>query len=277
MRQVKVFAPTGRAKRRSKPQTAGIQVIARAALILRVLGDSTGLSLANISDRVGLARSTVHRIVLALEAERLVSCNGPGQFRLGPEILHLAESCKLDLIRDIHPYLIRLSRELDETVDLSVRSGHLVTVVDQIIALRRLRVEAALGRSFPLHCTASGKAILAALPDETGQALLSGQLESTTSKTITDRAELQRQIEQIRKTGIAFDREELSVGLCAIGSFMKIGNEILAVSIPVPASRFYGQEDHLSRSLTRFISEVHAAKIWRKNSRSPASSSLLPG
>jgi len=275
MRQVKVFAPTGRTKRRSKPQTAGIQVIARAALILRVLGASTGLSLAGIAERVGLARSTVHRIVLALEAERLVSCNGPGQFRLGPDILHLAESCKLDLIRDIHPYLARLSRELDETVDLSVRSGHLVTVVDQIIAMRRLRVEAALGRSFPLHCTASGKAILAALPDETGQALLSGQLESTTPKTITNRAELHKQIEQIRKSGVAFDREELSIGLCAIGSCMRINNEILAVSIPVPASRFYGQEDHLSRSLTRFISEVHAAEIWRKNSRSPASSSLL--
>lgn len=244
-------------KKSRTPRATGIQLITRVAQILRTLGDSTGLSLAGIAENVGLARSTVHRIVLALEAERLVSCNGPGQYRLGPEILHLAESCKIDLIRDVHPYIVRLSKELDETVDLSVRAGHLVTVVDQVIAMRRLRVEAALGRSFPLYCTASGKAILAALPDEMGQALVSGPLEALTPKAITNRAELQEQIAQVRKTGIAYDREELSVGLCAIGSCLNLGNgDTIAVSIPVPAGRFYGQEDHLCRTLSRFLAEI---------------------
>jgi DNA-binding IclR family transcriptional regulator len=256
MKQVKASAKIARKKPRTARAT-GIQLITRAAQILRTLGDSTGLSLAGIAENVGLARSTVHRIVLALEAERLVSCNGPGQYRLGPEILHLAESCKIDLIRDVHPYIVRLSRELDETVDLSVRAGHLVTVVDQVIAMRRLRVEAALGRSFPLYCTASGKAILAALPDETGQALVGGPLEAITPKTITNRAELLEQIAQVRKTGIAFDREELSVGLCAIGSCLNLGNgDIIAISIPVPAGRFYGQEDHLCRTLSHFLVEI---------------------
>lgn len=259
MKQVKASAGTGR-KRPRTPRPTGIQLITRAAQILRTLGDATGLSLAGIAESVGLARSTVHRIVLALEAERLVSCNGPGQYRLGPEILHLAESCKIDLIRDVHPYIVRLSRELNETVDLSVRAGHLVTVVDQVIAMRRLRVEAALGRSFPLYCTASGKAILAALPDETGQALVGGPLEALTPKTITSRAELQEQVAQVRKIGVAYDLEELSVGLCAIGSCLNLGNgEIIAVSIPVPAGRFYGQEDHLSRTLSHFLAEIAAS------------------
>lgn len=241
------------------PRNTSIQLISRAAQILRILGDSTGLSLAGIAEQVGLARSTVHRIVLALEAERLVTCNGPGQYRLGPDILHLAESCKMDLIRDLHPYIVRLSKEIDETVDLSVRAGHVVTVIDQVVALRRLRVEAALGRSFPLFCTASGKAILAALRDDMGQALLTGALEPATPHTVTNRAELQEQIAQIRKVGIAYDREELSAGLCAIGSCISLGNgEIVAVSIPVPAARFYGQEDHLSRALSRFLAEVAA-------------------
>jgi DNA-binding IclR family transcriptional regulator len=256
MRQVK---PSVRVKEQKvrMPHAANIQLISRAAQILRTLGGSTGLSLAGIAETVGLARSTVHRIVLALEAERLVSCNGPGQYRLGPEILHLAESCKIDLIRDVHPYIVRLSKELDETVDLSVRAGHLVTVVDQVIAMRRLRVEAALGRSFPLHCTASGKAILSALPDEMGQALLSGPFESATPNTITNRTEFQEQIAKVRKTGIAYDREELSVGLCAIGSCLNLGNgDLIAVSIPVPAGRFYGQEDHLCRTLSRFLAEI---------------------
>lgn len=256
MKQVKALA--GATRKKSPPHdAASIQLISRVAQILRTLGDSTGLSLAGIAESVGLARSTVHRIVLALEVERLVSCNGPGQYRLGPEILHLAESCKMDLIRDVHPYIVRLSKELDETVDLSVRSGHVVTVVDQVVALRRLRVEAALGRSFPLYCTASGKAILAALPDDVGQALLSGPLEATTPRTIINRAELQEQIAQIRKVGIAYDREELSAGLCAVGSCLNLGNgEVIAISIPVPAGRFYGQEDHLSRTISRILAEI---------------------
>jgi DNA-binding IclR family transcriptional regulator len=259
MKQVKHKARVPLEKARTS-RIAGVQLISRAAQILRALGDSTGLSLAGIAESVGLARSTVHRIVLALEAERLVSCNGPGQYRLGPEILHLAESCKMDLIRDVHPYIVRLSRELDETVDLSMRSGHLVMVVDQVVALRRLRAEAALGRSFPLHCTASGKAILAALPDEIGQALVSRSLEAFTPRTITNRAELQKQIVQVRKTGIAYDREELSVGLCAIGSCLNLGNgDLIAVSIPVPAGRFCGQEDHLSRALSRLLAEISSS------------------
>ncbi|MES2394000.1 MAG: IclR family transcriptional regulator [Acidobacteriota bacterium] len=256
MSTVKTLKETAPAKDRNS-RDSGIQLIARAAQILRALGDSTGLSLAGIAENVGLARSTVHRIVLALEAERLVSCNGPGQYRLGPEILHLAEACKLDLFRDVHPYIVRLSRELDETVDLSVRAGHLVTVVDQAIAMRRLRVEAALGRSFPLYCTASGKAILAALPDEMGQALISGPLETFTSKTVASRAELQKQIAEVRRVGVAYDIEELSVGLCAIGSCLNLGNgDVIAVSVPVPAGRFYGQEDHFARTLSRFLTEI---------------------
>lgn len=248
-------------KRKKKDQSSSIQVIARAAKILRVLGESRGLSLAGISENVDLPRSTVHRMVLALESERLVTCNGPAQYRLGPEIMQLAESCKLDLIRDIHPYLDRLSRELDETIDLSIRAGQLVTVVDQIVtATRRLKVDAALGKSFPLYCTASGKAILAALPDKIGHAVLDGPLEAFTPNTISNRAELQEQIAQVRKSGIAYDREELAVGLCAIGSCLNIiGSEIIAISIPVPAGRFYGEEDHLSRALSRFVSEIASA------------------
>jgi DNA-binding IclR family transcriptional regulator len=242
-----------------KRRTGRIQVIARSAQILRVLGDFNGLSLAGIAENVGLPRSTVHRIVLALEAERLVSSNGPGQYRLGPEIAHLAEASKLDSIRDLHPYLVRLSRELNETVDLSVRTGNTATFVDQIVALRRLRAVSALGRSFPLHCTANGKALLAALPEELSAALLSGPLEPATAKTIVDKTALLKNLAEVRRTGFAFDREEHTVGICAVGASVEIGDgETFAISIPLPAGRFYGQEERLSQSLSRTLAEIKA-------------------
>src|SRR4029079_6130994 len=98
-----------------------VQVIARAASILRALEDQTpGLSLGQIAQRVDLARSTVQRIVAALEAEKLVIAASPtGRVRLGPTILRLAASARTDFVALTRPFLLRLSQELGETVDLA--------------------------------------------------------------------------------------------------------------------------------------------------------------
>jgi DNA-binding IclR family transcriptional regulator len=258
MKTVKAEKPASRklAKTR-KRRTGDIQVIARSAQILRILGDFNGLSLAGIAENVGLPRSTVHRIVLALETERLASSNGPGQYRLGPEIARLAEASKLDSIRELHPYLVRLSRDLNETVDLSIRTGLTVTFVDQIVAMRRLRAVSALGRAFPLHCTANGKAVLAALPDDLASALMSEPLEPLTAKTIVDKKTLMQNLAEIRRSGIAFDREEHTVGICAVGGCLELGNgELVAISIPLPAGRFYGQEERLSQALSGTLTRI---------------------
>jgi len=237
-----------------------IQVIARAADILRVLADHNGLSLAEIAGHVGLARSTVHRIVLALVEERLVSANGPGQYRLGPEIANLAETSRLDSLRELHPYLVRLSRAVHETVDLSIRTDLTVTFIDQVVAQRRLRAVSALGLAFPLYCTANGKAALAALPDDLLHAVLSGPLEAFTPKTTTDHHQILAQVGEIRRTGIAYDREEYTLGICAVGSALLMkGDEVAAISIPMPAERFYGQENRIAQELARTMQEIARA------------------
>jgi len=124
-----------------------VQVIARAATILRALEDeNAGLSLGQIAQRVNLARSTVQRIVAALETEKLVIAATPnGRVRLGPTILRLAASVRSDFIALARPYLERLSDELHETVDLStVKKDHLV-FIDQVIGSQRLRTASAVG------------------------------------------------------------------------------------------------------------------------------------
>jgi DNA-binding IclR family transcriptional regulator len=237
----------------------GIQVIARAADVLRVLADAQGLSLAGIAELVGLPRSTVHRIVVALEKESFVSKNGPAQYRLGAGITHLAEASKLDSIRDMHPYLSQLSRELDETVDLSVRTGDTVTFVDQIVAPRRLRAVSALGRSFPLYCTANGKALLAALPESMREGMLNVTMERFTPKTITTRQQLEAQLTKIARSGFAFDLEEHTTGICAIGSCLHVGaNETLAISVPLPTGRLFDQETRIMKAIARCFSEIFA-------------------
>jgi len=235
-----------------KRDTSGVQVIARAAAIMRTLADAPdGLSLMEIAKRVGLARSTVQRIVAALEAETFVVAASPnGRVRLGSGLAHLAAATRGDLQREVRPFLEHLSQEANETVDLAVLEDDHVVFVDQVIAPHRLRAVSAPGVRFPLHCTANGKAILAALPIAQVERLVPERLEPLTSRSITTRARLLEELEEVRATGIAYDREEHTEGICAVGATIHgpMG-ELAAITIPLPATRFYGHEEHLAALL----------------------------
>ncbi len=219
-----------------------VQVIARAASILRALeNEAVGLSLGQIAQRVNLARSTVQRIVAALEAEKfLIAASPNGRVRLGPTILRLAASARTDFVAVARPYLTQLSSELKETVDLSVvKKDHLV-FIDQVIGSQRLRTVSAVGETFPLHCTANGKAYLAGLDDAAIAGLIGMSYEARTPRTLTRLDDLLRELKSVRKTGVAIDREEHTHGICAAGIVTRdpVGN-IVAISVPVPAQRFY--------------------------------------
>ncbi len=229
-----------------------VQVISRAAAIMRALeGESAGLSLGQIAERVGLARSTVQRIVAALEAEKLVMAASPnGRVRLGPTILRLAASVRTDFAAFARPFIVRLSHELRETVDLSsVRKDHLV-FIDQVIGPQRLRTVSAVGDSFPLYCTANGKAYLSMLDDLGVERLIGRAYEKRTPKTLTRLDALLADLKSSRKTGVAFDREEHTLGICAAGVCLHdpLGNAV-AISVPVPAQRFHDHEQKIAERL----------------------------
>lgn len=220
-------------------RSGGIQVIARAAELLRVLqAHPGGLSQAEIGERVGMARSTVSRILNALEDEGLVASRGArGPYRLGPEITRMATTVRLGVVTEMHPFLTELSRELDETVDLSILDGDRADVVDQVVPPQRLRAVSAVGESFPLP----------------------SRLAPLTANTITDRAALRDELNRIRVDGVAYDREEQTEGICAVGAVLRgVSVELVAVSVPVPAQRFYGREAELAGALLAWVSKVDA-------------------
>src|SRR6516165_8829592 len=135
-RRVHGRAPAPSATARS----AGIQVIARAAEILRVLQrQPDGLSLSQIAKAVGLARSTVQRIVAALVREDFVSPAGPsGGVRIGAGLMRLAASLGSNTAELLRPLLRALSEDVGETVDLAVLSGGSAVFIDQIPGRKRL-------------------------------------------------------------------------------------------------------------------------------------------
>jgi DNA-binding IclR family transcriptional regulator len=252
------------------PGGGGVQVIARAARILRVLEERPeGLTLAEIARKAGLARSTVQRILTALAAEDFVVEARPGRgARIGPGLARIAASLAANLTELLHARLVALRDEFGETVDLSILSGGSAVFIDQIPGRQRLVALSAVGQRFPLHCTANGKAMLACYPREDASALIDKSVASHPGHPLVDRAKLLRQIEMARRQHLAFDLGEHDPGIGAIGVavFDSFGCPV-AVSIPVPWPRFAKRREDLAKALRGFRYEMQAAVSGKSNHR----------
>jgi DNA-binding IclR family transcriptional regulator len=193
----------------------------------------------------------VQRIVASLAAEKLVIAASPnGRVRLGPTLLRLAASVRSDVVGMARPFITKLSNELRETVDLaSVRRDHLV-FIDQVIGSHRLRTVSAVGETFPLHCTANGKAYLSQFDETAIERLIGRAYEPRTPRTLTKIGALLADLKMVRKTGVAYDREEHTLGICAVGVALQdpLGNAV-AISVPVPTQRFQQQHSVIAERL----------------------------
>lgn len=239
-------------------ERSGIQVIARAASVLRALeNNSEGLSLGEIAKIANLPRSTVQRIVDALARETfVVPASANRGVRLGPALIALGAATRFEIADLARPTLEALSRSTGETVDLAIFDQDHATFIDQVTGTHRLRAVSATGLSFPLHCTANGKAMLTMLPRERLcklERVLT--LKRLTANTIVSWERLMEEVAAIRDSGVAFDREEQSLGISAVGTWIENpGGELAAISIPVPTQRFEEREKDLVAALREHCS-----------------------
>lgn len=240
------------------PRREGVQVIARAALVLRQLAtEPHGLTLLDLAARTGLPRSTTHRIVQALAREGFVATDPSGRLRVGSALVGIAVASRRELRHEAGPYLERLSRELHETVNLAVLDGGEVLFIDQHTSRRYLRIASEIGARFPIHCTANGKALLALLPDDEVARRLPEHLPALTEHTNTERCGLLAELEQIRASGVAYDREEHAVGVSAVAVAVRdaVGASA-AITVVMPAARFAGIEAEARAALLRTRDEI---------------------
>lgn len=241
----------------------GVQVIARAAALLRALGgQSQGLTLGQVAKAVGLPRSTVQRLVDALAAEGFVmAASATSGVRLGPALLALAAATRFHMAEVARDTLQALAKACGETVDLSLLDQDKATFIDQVPGTHRLTAVSAVGLSFPLHASANGKALMATL-DDAALARLRHRLplRASTPHTITSWEALMQDLAAVRRSGVAHDREENALGICAIAVALKgPSGEPVAISIPVPTQRFGSTETELTRLLVE-----HAARLQRR-------------
>lgn len=242
---------------------SGVQVIARAVAVLRALQDNpAGLSLGELAKLLALPRSTVQRIVDALDAENLVIAASPTRgVRLGPALLALAAATRFEIAEIARPTMQEISRQCGETVDLSLLDGDKLVFIDQVAGVHRLRAESAIGVSFPLHSTAPGKAMLAAMSPTTLSNLRPRlRLTRYTQRTITSWSVLERALDEVRRTQLGTDEEENSIGICALAAALQLpGGELAAVSVPVPTPRFADSRERIEALLRTHCQRLRQA------------------
>ncbi len=233
-----------------KNNKSGIQVISRSAAILRSLKDTqSGMSLGQIADKVGLPRSTVQRITSALASENFIITDPKGRgLKLGPELAALAGATHYNIVEHCRLLLTELTQKTGETTDLAVMRGIGMVFLDQVPGTHRLTTVSQVGEVFPLTTTANGKACLAQLPEQDAIKLIEN--EWSRQGLTPALAPFLKELEDIRRIGLAYDMDEHSSGVSAIGfAFRDWLGQLHAISVPVPSTRFERQRSIIESAL----------------------------
>jgi DNA-binding IclR family transcriptional regulator len=250
------------------PTTPTIQVLERAFSLLDLLAASDEpLSLKQISERSGLHPSTAHRILNDLTIGRFVERPQAGTYRLGMRLLELGNTVKERL--DVREAALAPMRDLHklthQAVNLSLRQGDEIVYIERAYSERSgMQVVRAVGGRAPLHLTSVGKLFLAhddparvrAYAARTG-------LAGHTRNSITELGKLERELSQVRATGIARDDEELELGVrcIAAGIHDDQGRLIAGLSISAPTDRLDEGWVERVRNTARQISDALGYRV----------------
>jgi IclR family transcriptional regulator, KDG regulon repressor len=218
--------------------------VRNAARVLRAFsGAGQELGITELAQRLGLGKSTVHRLVSTLAAERLLERGAtPGRYRLGLVLYELGSNVTehVDLHQAALPVLTTLRHETGEMVHVAVLDGLEVVYVERLESHNLLPVFRTVGHRLPAHWTSSGKILLAALPpDELTRRLESWQPVAMTRRTIVDRGRLLAELDLVASRGWAQNNEEGHPGVVSVGAPIRSrdGQVMAAVSVVGDSAR----------------------------------------
>jgi DNA-binding IclR family transcriptional regulator len=215
---------------------AGTTVTTRVLAILDAFDPGhRALTLTEIADRSGLARPTAHRLIAELAAWGALRRDGQGRYVIGRRLwdLGLLAPVQTGLRETASPFLHDLYGATLATVHLAVRDETSVLYLDTLRGHASVPIVSRVGSRLPLHATGVGKVLLAYAPDALFDAVVAKGLERYTPHTIVAPGHLRRALTQIRRTGVAFAREEMTLGSVSVASplFDGRGEVIAALSI----------------------------------------------
>ncbi len=223
-------------------EPALIRSVDRAVAILDLLAREGWRTGADVARELGVHRSTALRLLGTLERHALVERNPKtAKYRLGRRLPQLASVVTVghDLRSVARPVCEGLADATGETVTLDVLEGDEIVPIEQAVGSTAIVSVNWLGRRTPVHCTASGKVILAFSGEEIRHRLLARPLEKRTPRSIVDVAELEKELAAAREAGFGRTFEELELGLDAIAApvFSADGQVVAAIDVSGPAHR----------------------------------------
>jgi DNA-binding IclR family transcriptional regulator len=208
------------------------------ALLERIARADGPVTLAEAARDSGLPKPTVHRMHAVLEGAGLLLRGSDGRVSPGPRLARFALDTLLNAAvrAPRHAILASLAEAVGETVNLTMLDGSAVVYLDRVEAAWPLRMTLAPGSRVPLHCTASGKLLLATQPAPRRRRLLDAlDLARFTDRTLTDARQLDAELSRIRRRGYATDDEEYLAGLVCVAVPVVIAGRRTAACVAVHA------------------------------------------
>lgn len=213
--------------------------------ILEALETQSNPSISDLAASVGVSKSTVHNHLSTLREHGYVR-RGEQGYQLSLRFLELGESVRMDtkIYQVARPHVDALSRETGLLINVAVEERGRGVYLYRTRGDDRIRLSTRAGEVHELHCTATGKLILAHLPDDRVESIIETHgLPKRSENTITDPAELRAELQEVRERGVAFDDEEFGQGLRCIGVPVFDEHETVtgAISASGPATELVGE------------------------------------
>lgn len=248
--------------------SVGNQSVNRALeMLIAICQADSSLSLSQLSEQSQLNKSTVHRLLQSLVAYGLVNQEPlTKHYTAGLTLLNLAGMVldKIDLRAQSAQDLSELNQQTGETVHLAILDKGEVVYIDKRESVHVIRMYSAIGKRGPAHCTGVGKALLAYLPpDQLRKIIQANGLTRYTPNTITDYAELERHLAEVRDKGYAIDNAEHEPEIMCVACpiFGHRGDVVAAISVTAPTIRANREKLEMIAPLVRHTADNISRKL----------------
>ena len=213
------------------------------------------IGISDLAKRLGVAKSTVHRLAVTLVADGMLEQNpDTGKYRLGLSLFRLGSLVRrrMNVSNEARPLLRELREKVNETVHLAVLDGTEIMYVFNLESTQSIRMRSDVGVRKPAYCTAEGQVILAYQPPEVIDLVVREGLAARTPQTITDPLALKKVLEGVRSRGCAIEDEESELGMRCIAAPLRndAGEVVAAIGLAGPVSRLS------KKALTTFVPHV---------------------
>lgn len=230
----------------SPARSATVQSVDRALLVMEIVATFGQAGVTDIAAELGVHKSTVSRLVTALEARGYVEqVSMRGKYRLGPAIARLARSSsgQVDLAKQSQAACDALALDSGETTNLAILDGDRIVNIVEAVGPAGIALRTWVGQTCPAHATSSGKVLLASLGLGELRQRLATRLESFTDDTVTIRADLEAELQTVRERGWASVGEELEIGLNAVAAPVYDAHAEVVASLSVSGPSYRLGED----------------------------------